>query len=532
MTQPAPPPKPKRTPYRTGLLDDRSRNECTFCKNPVTVATKAWCCPLCGFMRCDADTCDPAKNPIVGVLHNDFICHNTRIASASDLVYNLLRPPIVKEIIPPPPPKPERDDMPQLDDHFSEDEAPTPLPEDNTEDDDALLMVCTLWSMSRAVQFQNSENEQGFYDRLRTPNGFWEIACAKLASEGGKEIPTLAQRGAFMRARLSPTFVGDSYMDILFGAHVLAAQPDPDTFAQLVHLFNELATIRVHAAYVFTGDLTEKQLPKQDLANALAPFRLLECYVDAQKQRYVCQNKISSYIGAFSRCVNEDFELPVVKTRPLNVVWLLHLMHCKKDEFNASMNRAPYAPVPVFDSDGKPVLDAITNQPAYTYPPRPRPASTQLMVRIMGPPDDPILFVVQMHTTLYSLDRWMQGSLFPDKEKRHAHDDHPAMLSSNFDVMFPSDARITGSEEDWFASQHKQFTVHEPQHAGSSVRQVKGKVEVHFFTSAIDTLCNPGATMKERHKAYADVTGVKWPEDKAHLLSPFILVAARANLVA
>lgn len=495
-SEPAAPVEIKRQGYQSGLLDSLSRNECKTCHKWVS-PSKAWFCPKCGFLACGDAECDPEKSAIVKQIHVDHICEQGAFSQASNLVYSLLRP-----------------FKPQDPDH--------PEKGGDTVANDFLLDACILWAISARTKLPSADIQQRFYDRMRLPHQWLEVAMAR--PEGaGDEFVTSAHAGMALRARLNHAFLGEeSFMVVLFGAHLLAIQPDYDTFAQVLYVYGALADTRLQCFMALTDHATEEAI---EMNKMLEPYRLLECFVDS-KGMYTCTTGVRKADNKdfVKQLFNQDFEKQVVKGRPINVLWLIDLIHTQKDEANAKMMTGDYKPTPELDEKtGKQNMDPKTGLPCFKKDPTPRPASTQLLLRIMGTEDDPIVFVVQMHTTLYTVDHWLQGTLYTDTDKKFAQDNHSSTTKSAFSSMGPYK-----EPEVSLASQHKKFLVHHPPFGGSKVRQLSGRLELNALADNIALLCEQGTKTKARVKAYEEVTGVKWPFD----LSPFIALLVRANLVA
>ena len=94
----------------------------------------------------------------------------------------------------------------------------------------------------------------------------------------------------------------------------------------------------------------------------------------------------------------------------------------------------------------------------------------------MGSTKDPLVFVTQMHSTLYTVEQWLSGQLTTDNTAAMAREDLGGS-TDEFDILWPKDPALDKrySDETFFSSQ-KVYSLPEP-----------GLCRV--FLLGVDTLC-------------------------------------------
>jgi hypothetical protein len=522
-------------PYSACTLSGYSVAECTVCKAPLAhlrqenPALDPFFCALCGFVDCRSPDCKPAE---VGVLsakhvHEDYLHKWGNIVKARTLFLEMLHP-------------------------FD------PKATREPDDIDALSIACALWNATRVMRFDKPEQEATFYHHLRM-NPYRTLGVADEVKEDDPERPpTLMEMGSLMRSRLDATSLGEPFMDLLFGALVFKTQLPRDQFAQLAHAYNTsldcITRLRMDVAGIyeemFMKRLRDKAGPNHNTAanrkamrhkmrlertNIRQPYRVLNPRVSKQYgyvcPEALCKENLNGVHDPFVQklLLGELKTADVSGNQSLNVAWLFHLIHHDEDEAAAILCVGKYK-LPN-DKPTDPGLVKVEEQFPDVVPPNPapvrhRPASTQILLRLMGSTKDPLVLVTQMHSTLYTVEQWLSGQLTNDNTASMAREDLGG-TAAEFDILGEKDPAFDKrySKETFFSSVRKHRLEHRPRLAQP---QLKGVLELKCFAAAIDVLCNPNVTPEARVAAYLELTGVIWPRP----LNPFSAIMLRAVLTA
>lgn len=510
-------PKFKLPPYHAPVLSGYSRDGCSVCKLPLRARVARdqcfpWFCDRCAQVFCGHTECDPMTVESVQKRH-DYFCASLGFETGRDLVQRLM--------------------------------APAPPPEDDKRPLDCLSLANSLWTVAQrgVLGYAEGDNqskgrmEQNVVHHLRQhgqegtnkPGGLEQLMMEPLMQNAeelesqirDEKIPWQPTRQAdlaeLQRLRLTLTAMGDSYMDRLFGAHILAASLHRDTYAQLYHFYERLFDTRMLMLQAVAGNLDAKPGEKvpafsaRDLAAITNPYHILSFEVNVEKGRYASESYVippnQKHINAMSHWLERDLAKGFTPDQPLNVIWYIELVH-----LNAREARDILTPRDKIDPNAS----------------KRRPASTQLVVRLMGDPTDPQVFVMQMHSTLYSLEQWLSGILISENAQMQTRV-QGADTAAAFNAMDHRDPLLKNvvDKDAFFQTMRCKYLVENPPLARE---KVQGMGEAVRLFQALDALCNPNVDRKARLEAYELVTGIKWPN--ANPLNAFGCIATRGDLVA
>jgi hypothetical protein len=532
----SPPPKKapmKRKPYHARILEHTYATTCTACKKflPYTAeqpnGVPAWSCKECAFTTCAS--CHPDTNTAVRAEHEDYFCKLARFSNAVPLVYDLMAMP---------------KDLPAdpLADSATMTEAEIDAGYQKRLAFDPMMETCVLEYFVQHVMRFTPNATQAFLDTIRSQHFFYEKATTRLqapnpdadshadAGENNEallvdtEISPMSEAVA-VRRLIQPDLLGGAYFDKLFAAIVLKLQPHFDNISQLANHWIGLQDALQFQSLVLCNVNTQQTalFSPKELKDIVLPYHLLKTSIDLDSNQHEALNYSSARVAGalFEDRIKEELGHYKKKGVPMNTLWHLTLMHTRKSELEQIFSYGPYAAPALTGKETAEELRELEKK-RDALPLR-RGATTELLVRLMGDPEDPLLVVFQKHTTLYSLRAWLEGNIYSNNDARHAKDDVGG-APKDFDVF-----KLT---DEWLSSQRYHWTDPEAPFSGAAKHPLRGTNNLFMFARAVDTLCKTGAKSKELRIAYHDVTGVRWPGDKEHTLYPFILTFARADLVA
>lgn len=523
----------KRKPYRAPILEHTYATTCTACKKflPYTAeqpyGVPAWSCKECAFTTCAS--CDPGTNAAVRDEHEGVFCKLARFSNAVQLVYDLMSMP---------------KDLPKdpLTDSATMTEAEIDAAYQKRLAFDPMMETCVLEYFVHHVMRFTRNATQAFLDTIRSQHFFYEKATTRLqapnsdadshadAGENNEallvdtEISPMSEAVA-VRKLIKPDMLGGAYFDKVFAAIILKLQPHFDNVSQLGNHWIGLQDT-LHLQSLVLCNVKNEQTTlfnAEELKELVLPYHFLKTSIDLDSNQHEAHDYSSPRVAGalFKDRIEEELGHYKKKGVPMNTLWHLTLMHTRKSELEQIFSYGAYAaPVLTGNETADELRELEKKRDAL---PLRRGATTELLVRIMGDPNDPLLVVFQKHTTMYSLRAWLEGNIYSSNDARHAKDD-VAGAPSDFDVFKMSD--------EWLSSQRYHWTDPEAPFSGAAKHPLRGTHNLFMFARAIDTLCKTGAKGKELRIAYHDVTGVRWPADKEHTLYPFLLTIATANLVA
>jgi hypothetical protein len=482
-------------PYRTPVLTKTTGAMCSACQDRITGNDKARVgavCPKCAYVTCGKCTPGPA--------HQRF-CARLAFAATPDL--------LKRAFADPPPPGPNDNEI-----HL---------------DDEMKLPFQLLNYKKDLVQFNTEAERVSYFERLRTPATFEGLLQAPVYRlVPGQAEPVLDKKYTEGTAAMSyrPVITSDSLggsnCDYLFSALALMAQPGFDTLSQLgvfLAYLGTCLTLRAVAHTTLDSRSREYYAPEAILLHT-GPFIEISPYI-ADEKRHDVEYRGFPWETGYRFRERLDIELVEVHQKHnrqlMNVAFYVHLFHTSPDEADQWTSQGKYA------RQVDPKKPAAAAAPARQ---RPRLASTDLVLRIMGDPANPEFAVFRSAAGLYSLDDWAKGALHPPAVARQADPNKGGRTRDfNAGLGFPPKGV---DHETWHASLLLHWVEPQPRYAGAGVRALSGKEELGRFADCIDALVNPEGTPATRRAAYQNLTGIKWPAELE--LFPFLLTFARADL--
>ena len=511
------PPLPPRVPYGSHVLElfDNGDHCCVpQCRAPLRVLlspepTKmqvgdlsAFTCLKCGWVACEA--CAPLVADAASPAHaaHKTFCARARFSHAYEAIETVMRLP-----------------------HDSE------LPPTHA---DVLDLAFDPLHKIRALLFMiqtgaPAKDPAGFVDAVRDRALFeWLVAHSAADPELNGKRTTVWNRSMFERRGLASTTYYKDMTRHLFAALVLYARPEWDVFGQLAQAMMTRRRDTYDSVCERLGHhppqpaaAGESMTPEAKEAAAEAhllrgEYHLYECGFD--EERGVYENPLSNINGSLADFWTNILNVYQGFNRPINDVWLLTLTHNSQSELEQLVG-----------------LAAVGTDPAKKRVPR-RFATTDLLVRIMGSAAEPTLVVVQTHSFLYNVRRWLDTSLVT-ADMRQLND--PAMVAD--DKKFLVDVVPTiDVNKALHASQCVKWLQPTAKFAGTASHPVRGREAMLAFARAVDTLCARGVdrddpvavanARRARAAAYEELTAVKWPASLP--LGHFTLCGLRANLLA
>lgn len=481
MTDPLPPAEVREmAPYYAPVLTATAHLMCSACQDVITNNPKARVgaiCAKCAYVTCGK--CTP------GAAHRRY-CERLAFAATPDLLGRVFYPDVA----------PAKDEEIQFDDGMKQ-------------------PFQFLHYMADMYVFNSEGERQNYFERLRTPATYGELLekPAPILKPGMPEPKTepgltLGYAAMISRPYLTAHSLGGSNADYLFAALALMAQPRYDTVAQLAVLVTYLKkalTIRA-IAYTAPNARARELIVKE--AFEMHRQAIIELSVKISREGHIVEYRGFPWEEGYRFEERVEMELWAHTQRKslMNVAFYLHLFHTARDEADQWTGQGKYA--------------------KQSERPRPRLASTDLVLRIMGDPANPQFAVFRSAAGLYSLEDWAKGQMHPPAVARLADPKKAARVEDFSDGLVH---RPAGTDQDvWHASLLFHWVEPEPRYAGAALGPLEGTEELFRLCATIDKLIDPAGSGQARLAAYAELTGIKWPS--AMPLAPFVLTLARADL--
>jgi hypothetical protein len=523
-------------PYKRPFLEGTYKPFCTMCRKKLGKDGNvvAWACPDCAYLTCSA--CDPTgTGPSAEETINDHdrFCRVMRPSAGPALVRHIFDAP--REIAG----KVEKGEK-EGKGKEKEKEKEETIRDEESIGTAPLFSIAVVDYIHRRSVDMTPESTQELFELSRSGEGFELLAIGDLY-----EKKRLTEREVLERAETEPseeefqkkmdatvmslalkvryvasTSLGQSLCDWLFGCTILMARPEWDTLAQVANFNANLMDVICRRHIAFSSQMSD--LPtevREAMTTFQAPLMEIRSFVDEKTKAHVStmtvlgeSNKKDKY--TFEERLDLEIAAFLETKTPMNVCYYIHLLHTKQLENDQIVMSGPFYGV-----------DKMPPEQSATLPWR-RAATTDLVLRISGDPHDPVISLYRSSPGLYSLEDWMNGTLFRPEHQRLAREDLAAK-SSDFDIM-----QMKGIEPSvWNASLRLHRLVKEPEFAGAERKALRGLENLRHFARAIDTLTK-NAKPALIAQAYRDITGILWPSNTAHALYKFVVTYARANLAA
>ncbi len=486
----------KVLPYTLPLLSLECDVNCSSCKKIYGAGTEfPWHCQLCGYSVCGACAGTMANEGSDNHRLHAFFCSRARFDNALKLVDDIFAPV----------------DMAPVDTDVAVQLTHDPLHKAS--------MICLL---ADHLQYKDSIEFDAFVNAMRNSAAFYERVFTKMPlkdKHGKKRLTTsFAIEGATQRLKTTLMSSGRTIMDRVFVALLLSVQPYWEVMGQCAQYLVTRQDAKLALALAFTADPVSGTPAEKEQRQVLLayPVTWLDVYASTFKGYGVGINTTTANQMGFTTFIKVLFDNARKDGRPINYMFHVTLVHMHHSELQMLSFQGKWDPSKI-DTKGN------------AAPPALRPATTDFIVRIMGTPDAPQMLVLQMHSTLYSLDRWLKGTLFTNEDAHLAKSDL-CKDPTTFHVL--QKAKLEAREE-WLASQRLHYVIAEPKFAGARTNgMVQGTENIFEFAQHLDVLATPEVPRGARHASYAAVTGVNWPTGDKMQLKRFSLIVMPANLLA
>ena len=307
-------------------------------------------------------------------------------------------------------------------------------------------------------------------------------------------------RGGYVLGRLekiSPTWTDSGMLPLLFATIVHEAWAYAPVLGFLLGFFNMQIRSRLKIAEsIASPDDTTEPLPRH-IVHDFAPN-------DDHPDMIPYQCYESEYLLKTIFLHNYGTPMAEETLKPVNVMYCIDLVHQDKEEATSFCALHPWS--------NASKEDRLSNS-------HKRPASTTLLVRLMGTLFNPVVQIIQQHSNLYTVNDWISGKLFVRREEERVNKwrmaNHPE----------PEFSSLQSKQEQDITFQRVEHLVQKPLFASRDF-QNGGIESIVQLARAIDTLALSDDP-KERLAAYTDLTGVKWKGQ----LGKFYVSMFQANLV-